>query len=793
MCLKKVVNWFLLIVMAVLLASCGGADERKQKYFAKAEQYIAEGNLDKAKIELKNVLQIDPKFSKAYYLSGVVEEKNKRWRKALGNYAKAVELDPENIDASVKLGGFYLLQSKEDKAVELLNKLKKMDANHYKVRFFDATLLSRHKNEQGDKKAELLLRNIISEQPQFDEAAAMLAGMYLRSENSGEAIKVLKAAAKVNPKNIKLRGLLVRIYASRNELDEAEKNLIEIKDIKEGDYKHIVNLARFYVRTDNADKATKVLDEAIKAEPDETERYYVYAEFLALKKGTKEAEKFLIDAAKTHKHQDKLKLLLGKLYEKNSQHDDAVNTYLSIVEGDKFSPDGLAAMNNLANIFMNKGDIKKAEGYVSEILTETPANLRAQLTKGKIALINKDAVTAVNSLRVYLKEQPDVIGVYALLAKAHLINEEPQLAKEIIQRAVDLNPKNPKAHVLLAKTYLSDKALDEGLKEVDIALELNPKEFEALMLKANILAFKKEVDSAEGVLKSVKEFYPENSVSYNQLGGLYFVQKKYEKAISEFEQGYDKTKEKATFLKQIVKTLLSNKKTGKAVARINKAINQSPDDPVPLELLSQIYIQEKNYDAAKKTINKALSISEDAAILHSRLSQIHQLSGQSDMAENALINGIQKVTDDSGLKFQLATLYEKNGKRNKAVQTYREILESYPDMLSAVNNLAVLISDSDTQQALALATRLENSNKPVYLDTLAWVHYKAKNYEQALSFMTKVIDKAPDVPVFAYHIGEIYKALDNKEKALKYLKQAVDSEYKFDEKDDAIKAYEMLK
>ena len=109
------------LLTALLLAGCGGAEERKAKYQERAIAYFEENNFDKARIEFKNVLQIDPKTAAPYYYLGRIAEEEQQWRKAFGSYSKAVELADEG--AEVDENDFRYLgprpQSKETALVML--------------------------------------------------------------------------------------------------------------------------------------------------------------------------------------------------------------------------------------------------------------------------------------------------------------------------------------------------------------------------------------------------------------------------------------------------------------------------------------------------------------------------------------------------------------------------------------------------------------------------------------------------------------------------------------------------
>ena len=70
----------ILALSALALISCGGAEERKAVYLEKAKVSMAGGDLDKARIELKNVLQIDPKDGDAYFQLGKIYEQKQDYK-----------------------------------------------------------------------------------------------------------------------------------------------------------------------------------------------------------------------------------------------------------------------------------------------------------------------------------------------------------------------------------------------------------------------------------------------------------------------------------------------------------------------------------------------------------------------------------------------------------------------------------------------------------------------------------------------------------------------------------------
>ncbi|MDT8388834.1 MAG: hypothetical protein RQ736_15130, partial [Thiogranum sp.] len=100
-----------LALVAGLLVACGGKEERKAQYLERGKSYLAEENYDKALIEFKNVLQIDPKTAEAFMYVGEVMKEKRDWPSAFANYKKAIDLDPDLVEARIFLAKIYVAQS----------------------------------------------------------------------------------------------------------------------------------------------------------------------------------------------------------------------------------------------------------------------------------------------------------------------------------------------------------------------------------------------------------------------------------------------------------------------------------------------------------------------------------------------------------------------------------------------------------------------------------------------------------------------------------------------------------
>ena len=90
------------------------------------------------------------------------------------------------------------------------------------------------------------------------------------------------------------------------------------------------------------------------------------------------------------------------------------------------------------------------------------------------------------------------------------------------------------------------------------------------------------------------------------------------------------------------------------------------------------------------------------------------------------------------------------------------------------------------QRALNLALRFRDSNIPYFLDTLGWAYFKLDMPDDALTWLKKAVDGAPDAAILRYHLALAQLKTGNTAAAKQNLEMVVKSgDRSFPDMDDA--------
>jgi len=782
-------------VLVVSLVACGGAEERKAKYLEKGKAYLAEKNYDKAKVEIKNVLQIDPKFGDAYYAMGQIEEAGEEYGKALSYYRKAIELDPEHMDAKVKLSKIYVIIGARDlidEAKKLLDEVGKVQPENPQVGLILATI----DYKLGLKeKATLALEEVVAKNRKFDEGVSLLATLYISNGTSDKAIKLLTRGVAESPENVFLQVTLAKLLTVNKNYPEAEKYFKRALATEPDNYSLQVALSLFYAGTEQNKKAESVLRKAIEQDANDVQRYLMLVEFLSSKHSIAEGEAELEKAIKNKPELYSLKFSQVKFYEKIGRSEKLKKTLKQIIAEKSYDVEGIKARTLLAKQLLKEGDQSGAKAYVDEVIAEYPNDSDALLIVGKLALMSSDAVDAINGFRTILKNDPKNAEASLLLARAHEMKGESSLAENELKKSIEADPVNVQAHINYARYIASKNRLEEALEVADKALAYFKRNYELLDFKLRISSVMNKPEGEMFAILDEMELADPSKYQVHITRGRYFQGKKeMDKALRQYEVAYLKAKDKYQPLELIVKLHLSNREPDKALDRLKSITDKKPDDAVANYFTGQVYLAQNKIKDARAKFTQASLAADNWMPPYSGLALTYLAEKNPGAAIKIYQDAMPRLMNKVPAQLQVAGLYERQEKYTKAMDVYKSILDKDEHNKLAANNYASLLldygSESDVAKALELSKTFEKVKQTAFQDTLGWAYLKAGDSAKAVEVLKPVVEKTPGIAVFRYHLGYALYQAGDKAAAKSHLEIAVNSKQKYFGKD---KAAELLK
>lgn len=260
---------------------------------------------------------------------------------------------------------------------------------------------------------------------------------------------------------------------------------------------------------------------------------------------------------------------------------------------------------------------------------------------------------------------------------------------------------------------------------------------ESLFLEAQKLARHKNYSGAFDILWKLVRLEPDNQKYYLELGELFYCSKQYNETIKMCYKALeiDKTSPKAYLLRG--KVCLVTKSYGCTILFCNKAINNTDDEDIILQCL-------KKRGEAK-----------------------HALENYSE-AYNDFLTVLQYDSLDVNTLYSISDIQMKLNKDDEAIRTFKKIIRIEASNFRAYKMLGLILIKMDkNKEAIEFLNKgLKFTPKDAELYChLGHANYKEKDYNLALSNISKSLNINQDNPV-AYKIRAlVYLELNQEEKA----------------------------
>ncbi|MCP5144801.1 MAG: tetratricopeptide repeat protein [Gammaproteobacteria bacterium] len=781
--LKRPVYGVFLVIVLSVLAGCGSPEDRQARYFAHGQDFYQEGNFEKARVEFRNVLQIDPhnveaRMALARSLLGL-----QNWQDGARQLLAVLHEDAAHVGANFELGQLYLRARNIESARKHAEAILTVDANNPD----GMTLLAGVLLAEGDAKgADEAIAKVLALSPWHKHATALEARLLVSRGDYSAAAQIVRHWLAQSPGDIEMRAVLVSILDEAGDIDSAIVEMAEVVALADDSLPYRLNLARYLLEHTRLDAAESVLREAATGFPDDSDSKIMLAEIVARKSGRPAAIALLRSMLSRNEGDYRLQFELGRLLVSESLWAEARTVYDDAIRraGDK-SPLANSARTRLAAVAARQGNLDEANNIITTVLQNNPRDKEGLTLRGTLALTRGDAAAAIADFRSVQREDAGDVNVRRMLVRAHLANHEPELAIDQLRKGIEQDPAATVLRAELADVYLRTNNVEGATDQLNDILRVEPANLDALKSLFQIDAARKDWFRALTDAQRIQQQFPDDSLGWHFAGIAYQAMHKPDDSISAFVTALEKAPDAIQPLTLLVRAYLSNQQQQRAFELVQTTLNSNNRNFVAANLLGELQLGVGDYEAARKAFELAMTANPRWDIPYRNLAATYLVLGDSAAVSKTLESGIAATKGSALLITTYANQMAEFGQLDKAIEKYSEILAANPDSELATNNLAMLLAEyryddpPSMARAKELVASLAGSDNPGYQDTVGWVYYRAGNFAEAVEYLQRAANAMSDSAVIRYHLGMALLAEGNKLSASSHLQFAVDAGVNF--------------
>lgn len=719
-----------LVLILCLVAACNrDPNVAKQRYLENGNKYYQKGQYKEALIMYRNALKRDLKFGEAYYRSALAELQLQRFVDAARDLQRAVELQPQNIDAHDRLTNLFLNVYLADKRrpKNIREELQGL-ADKYSKRF-----------------------------PNSYSEARLNGYLSLFENDQPAALKSFEKANQLKPLQPDLIMIYMQTLAANNRVEESEKLGYQLlaKDPSALSVYDVLYLQ--YLRQNKVDEAEKILRMKVEKNPKAVDPYLQLASFYYTRKDRAQ----MLDTLKPLESNEKVfptaALQVGDFFARIKEYDLAAQRYQEGAK--KFPKDKHQYQKRLVEVLVKQNKRDEAVQLVSEVLKEDPKDSEAIAIRASLSLLTgtrEQLQSAINDLQTVLSRTPDNPVLRYNLGRALLAKQDWDAARLQFEEAIKLRPDYLLPRITLAQMMLQNREFGKVVQTVQEILVYDPSNLAARLLRSRALIGLGDVKQARDELGKTSKQYPELPEARLQVAALDLQDKNFRDAEDSFRKLYSQFQDPRAFM-GLIDTYVAQGQSGTALKLLRDELAKAPDRVEYRVAIANISVGTKDYKTAESEYKAVLDKFPRNSQVWLQLSETYRRAGEIDNAINAAIKAQELAPTNPSAHLQKALLYDTSGKKPEAKPVYEQVLRLQPNNPIALNNLAFLLAENgmDLDQALTMAqkARQQRPADEDVADTLGWIYIKKNLPDSAVTLFRELIQKNPNRATFRYHLA----------------------------------------
>ena len=221
---------------------------------------VAKEERPKAILAARKALELDPELVDAHVLLGNIAQQEWRWTEAEAEFRRAVELSPNNAEAYSAFAGWLVSQGRTEEAVTSCRRARELDP--LAVSGSDLAWMLFYARRYDEAVQEL--RSVLAVRPDDAFALWILGFTLIANHRFEEAVPVLEKGVSASERSPAIVGLLVHAYAQAGRRADALRLLEELKRRKQTGYVPAAAFVKAYLGLGENDQAFFWLEEAFK-------------------------------------------------------------------------------------------------------------------------------------------------------------------------------------------------------------------------------------------------------------------------------------------------------------------------------------------------------------------------------------------------------------------------------------------------------------------------------------------------------------------------------------------------
>jgi len=417
---------------------------------------------------------------------GVLMEDLSRPEDAFRAYAKAGELDTNNLSAQLNMAGMIINGWKTDRADRILNDLTntvtRLETRH-------SHLWALAQNSGYVRRPEAFARNgwtwavsghsrmavsgikravELSSDQSKDSFRQVLADMYMATDQQAESEAIYRNLLEKDPKNVRAIAGLAEAAARKGSFDEA--NALWERAAAAGAPEPVVSLKKALLLLAQGDRAAAKtrLEALTKANPDLLDAWILFSGIL-VQDGNDDAVEVCL--------QKLLSLRGGPPFaaairaEQAMRRNDMEAARSALEEARRFLPNNQKILEQLLRIDFIQNKMDQAGAHALLLLQLDPNHFQANYLLGHIQLLDREYDLAEDSLRRSLRARPTPRAMndlaWLLAQKGGFVE-----AEKLVREALSLNPGMAAGHDTLGFILMKTNRPDEAEKAFERSLAI---------------------------------------------------------------------------------------------------------------------------------------------------------------------------------------------------------------------------------------------------------------------------------------------------------------------------------